>query len=80
MQLVGLYKLIDILPGAIQKFRRFRRIDDPLGGKSSEIIRRQGDAPAHIVKHGIRDTQIFVPLNPIPAGLNLNTSKIVRAL
>jgi hypothetical protein len=45
MQLVGLYKLIDILPGAIQKFRRFRRIDDPLGGKSSEIIRRQGNAP-----------------------------------
>lgn len=77
MQLVGLYKLIDILPGAIQKFRR---IDDPLGGKSSEIIRRQGNAPAHIIKHGIRDTQIFVPLNPIPAGLNLNMGKIVLAL
>lgn len=80
MQLVVLNKLIDILPGTIQNFRCFRSIDDPLGGKGSEIICRQRDAPAHIVKHGIRDTQIFVPLNPIPAGLNLNMGKIVLAL
>ena len=80
MQFVGLNKVIDILPGAVQDFRSVYRVNDPFGGKGSEIIRRQGDAPAHIVKHGIRDTQIFAPLNPIPAGLNLNTSKIVRAL
>jgi hypothetical protein len=45
MQLAGLNKVIDIPPGTIQNFCRFCRVDDPLSGKGSEIIRRQEYAP-----------------------------------
>ncbi len=45
MQLSGLNKVIDILPGTIQNICRFCRVDDSLGGKGSEIIRRQEYAP-----------------------------------
>jgi len=45
MQLAGLNKVIDILPGAVQDFRSVCRVNDSLGGKGSEIIRRQEYAP-----------------------------------
>jgi len=45
MQLVGLNKVIDILPGAVQDFRSVYRVNDPFGGKGSEIICRQEYAP-----------------------------------
>ena len=45
MQLVGLNKIIDILPRAVQDFRSVYRVNDPFGGKGSEIICRQEYAP-----------------------------------
>jgi hypothetical protein len=45
MQLAGLNNVIDILPGAIQHLRRLCRVNEPFGGKGSEIICRQEYAP-----------------------------------
>jgi len=45
MQFASLNELIDILPGAVQGFRGVCRVNEPFGGKGSEIICRQEYAP-----------------------------------
>ena len=53
MKLSTFRQVDDVLPGAAQDLRRFRYVDDSVGGKVSEISRRQRNTFADPVEHRI---------------------------
>ena len=53
MEFPALCQVNDVLPGAAQDLRRFRCVDDSVGGKVSEISRRQRNTFADPVEHRI---------------------------
>lgn len=52
MKLSTFRQVDDVLPGAAQDLRRFRCVDDSVGGKVPEISRRQRNAFADPVEIG----------------------------
>ena len=57
MKLSAFRQVDDILPGAAQDFRRFRRVDDSVGGKVPEVLHCQRNAFADPVEH--RTSSLF---------------------
>lgn len=53
MELSAFRQVNDVLPGAAQDLRRFHYVDDSVGGKVSEISRRQRNTFADPVEHRI---------------------------
>ena len=80
MELSTFRQVNDVLPGAAQDLRRFRCVDDSVGGKVPEISRRQRNAFADPVEHRIRNGHIHIPRNAVSARLHLHMLKIVRLL
>ena len=80
VELSALCQVDDILPGAAQDLRRFRCVDDSVGGKVPEISRRQRNTFADPVEHRIRNGHVHIPRNAVSARLHLYMLKIVRLL
>ena len=80
MELSTLCQVDDILPGAAQDLRRFRRVDDSVGGKVPEISRRQRNTFADPVEHRIRDSHVHIPRNAVSARLHLHMLKITSSV
>ena len=80
MELSAFCQVNDVLPGAAQDLRRFRCVDDSVGGKVPEISRRQRNTFADPVEHRIRNGHVHIPRNAVSARLHLHMLKIVRLL
>ena len=80
MELSSFRQVDDVLPGAAQDLRRFRCVDDSVGGKVPEISRRQRNTFADSVEHRIRNSHVHIPRNAVSARLHLHMLKIVRLL
>lgn len=80
MKLSTFRQVDDVLPGAAQDIRRFRCIDDSMGGKVPKISRRQRNTFTNPVEHRIRNSHVHVPRNAVSARLHLHVLKIIRLL
>ena len=95
MKLSAFCQVDDILPGAAQDLRRFRCVDDSVGGKVSEISRRQRNTFANPVEHCIRNGHVHISRNIVSVnkknyrhgyrvidthGVNLCATKISRKI
>ena len=76
----ALCQVDDVLPGTAQDLRRFRCVDDSMGGKVPEISRRQRNTFADPVEHRIRNGHVHIPRNAVSARLHLHMLKIIRLL
>ena len=72
MELSTFRQVNDVLPGAAQDLRRFRCVDDSVGGKVSEISRRQRNTFANSIEHRIRNGHVHIPRNAVSARLHLH--------
>ena len=80
MELSAFCQVDDILPGAAQDLRRFRCVDDSVGGKVPEVFHCQRNTFANSIEHRIRNSHIHIPSNAVSARLHLYMLKIVRLL
>lgn len=80
MKLPALCQVDDVLPGTAQYLCCFRRIDDPVRSKVSEVFHRQRNTFANPVEHRIRNGHVHIPRNAVSARLHLHLLKIIRLL
>ena len=80
MELSAFCQVDDILPGAAQDLRRFRCVDDSVGGKVPEVFHCQRNTFANSIEHRIRNGHVHIPRNAVSARLHLYMLKIVRLL
>ena len=80
VELSAFCQVDDILPGAAQDLRRFRCVDDSVGGKVPEVFHCQRNTFANSIEHRIRNSHIHIPSNAVSARLHLYMLKIVRLL
>ena len=80
MELSSFRQVDDVLPGAAQDLRRFRCVDDSVGGKVPEVFHCQRNTFANSIEHRIRNSHIHIPSNAVSARLHLYMLKIVRLL
>ena len=95
MELSALCQVDDVLPGAAQDLRRFRCVDDSVGGKVPEISRRQRNTFADPVERRIRNSHVHISRNTVSVnkknhrhgyrvigthGVNLCATKISRKI
>ena len=95
MEFSALCQVNDVLPGAAQDLRRFRCVDDSVGGKVPEISRRQRNTFADPVEHRIRNSHVHISRNTVSVnkknhrhgyrvigthGVNLCATKISRKI
>ena len=80
MKLSAFCQVNDVLPGAAQDIRRFRCVDDSVGGKVPEISRRQRNTFADPVEHRVRNSHVHIPSNAVSTRLHLHMLKIIWLL
>lgn len=78
MEFSALRQIYNVLSGAAQYLRCFRRVDEAVGSKVSKISRCQGNVFANPVEHSVRNSHIYVPCNAVSARLHLYLLKKVR--
>lgn len=69
-------QIINILFGALKQLRCFGGSDNPLLDKSHEILLRQGDNFASLIKCAVRDGELIPPANAISTYLDTDLAKI----
>ena len=78
VELSALCQVDDILPGAAQDLRRFRCVDDSVGGKVPEVFHCQRNTFANSIEHRIRNSHVHIPSNAVSARLQLHMLKVLR--
>ena len=70
-------QIINILFGALKQLCCFGGSDNPLLDKSHEILLRQGDNFASLIKCAVRDSELIPPANAISTYQDADLVKIV---